>query len=188
MAKIVDPDLIADIVRELNVQGALAPFEISEVAVPIFDIGALAAVIVQQVRTPGETTSVRVSTAGASTFLASGPPTMAPATELISSIDLNPTAALVLADTGALAGNRRVITGYASASGLVRVEFVHRNAADNADLGVWTFTVGAGNGIKVGPVAIINALNERFIWRAQSALTGTTTTTIEFPDAAPSTP
>jgi len=187
VARIINPTLIADLITRLNIQGELAPFDISQVAVPIFDIGSLGGLLPQEVVTPSLSSTVRVSTLGPSTFLNVGPTTMSPADDLVTDLSTNPNDGDVLADTGQLAAVRIVINAWCSPSGTSRTEFVHRNAANDADLGIWNFSLSNGSFGKVGPIAVVPLLNERFIWRQNSNLTGTMTTNIEFPAASPST-
>lgn len=162
MATIVDADLIADIVQQLNVRGELAPFEISQIAFPVFDIGRLTGLTgIQKVATPDSETAVRVGTATNAAFLPTGLPTIDP-TSLISAAQLNPTAGQNLIDTGQLAAGQFLLDAYLTTNiDGARFDIQWRNAADAANLGVISVLLNNSGFVRVGPHIVDIGLNER---------------------------
>ena len=141
MAQIVDPTLIADIIKQLNVRGALAPFEIAPVAVAVFDIGRLTGLDVQSVVTPGLAASVLIGLEAANFALTTREPFLA-AADVFDDITLNPLAGVILADTGAVAAgvtSFKVQLSQTTASGFI-FEIQWRNAANAATLASFPFT------------------------------------------------
>lgn len=164
MATIVDPVLIADIVSQLNIRGELAPFEISQVAFPVFDIGRLAGLTgVQKVATPDSENAVRV---GAATdfHLPSGYQASQPA-EWFNDESLNPGVGDILADTGQLAAGVHVLhTGFSSddkTTGNI-IELQWRNAANSANVASMQFMFLGRGQQNIGPFFVNVAVNQRF--------------------------
>jgi len=170
--------LIAQIVRQLNVQGPLAPFEIGDVAVPVFDIGQLAALDVP----------TRVGTPAAQYLV--GGHEASEDTEWFFDDTLNAAGGTVLADTGQLAAGVHVIHAAFSGDDVTQVydaAFEWRDAANAVTLTqIRQFlSVEIHNGPIIGPLFVNVALNERFRWVAGTAIVGTVSTWVS---TAPTTP
>ena len=178
MATIVDPELIANIVQQLNVKGALAPFDISEIAFPVFDIGRLAGLTgIQKVATPGSETAVRVGTAAGAHLVVSETP--ADPGDFTNSSDASPVAGTVLADTGALAAGLYLINAELAYNGaaLESIQFEWRNAANAATLAYWQlFPRVDQDRHKITPFIADLSANERLRWLT---IVNTTAATVE---------
>lgn len=152
MARIIDPDLIAAIVRQLNVRGELAPFDISQVAVPVFDIGKLTALDTIQA----------VGTRSDQTFVPGAPPALNDGNAL-SDVVNNPAAGASIFDSGQLAAGIIWLTFSATTdvTGTL-LELQWRNAANAATLASWNFLMEPGQTVSIGPFSPSLLLNERF--------------------------
>jgi len=184
-ALIDDPNLLDRILRQFRIKGQIRPFDLSNVAIPVIDIGKLLDIDLTQVVTPGNTVLVRVGTADATTFLPTAPPVLVPGDILSSDVN-NPAAAEVLLDTTRLTAAPHVLHASISANVPLHAEFVWRNAADTADLAMWEFRISDDILAEVGPVAVNPAVNERFVWRAANAITGNVSSNIAIGLASPS--
>ncbi len=147
MATIVDPELQADIVRELNVRGVLAPFQISEVAIPVFDIGRLAGLAPQVVTTTAGSQGVRVGLSAADQFLGVAEPATDDGDNVDGGIIVNPGAANVNVDSGQLAAGQHVITAIISANVVVDFRIEWRDAANAVTLASWTILSGGPSAV-----------------------------------------
>ncbi len=177
MARIVDPNLLAQIVRELNVQGPLSPFEISEVAIPVFDIGQLSGVSVQEVVTPGLLTSVLIGTAGVQDVLQIGQADFEN-DEVVDDSTAAPAAGTVLADTGQLpAARTQFQAGAGQDDNIPEIfELQWRNAANAATLA--NFRVVANGQSVVLNFRLSIGTNERLRWVNTSGIVNTAVTWI----------
>ena len=180
MATIVDPELIANIVQQLNVKGALAPFDISEIAFPVFDIGRLAGLTgIQKVATPGSETAVRVGTAAGAHLVSADPP--ADPGDFTNSTDASPGAGVVLADSGPLAAGLHLITGEFTYNGAAQesIQFQWRNAANAVTLAFWhIFPRQDQDRSSIRAFIADVSANERFRWIAIVATTAATVETV----------
>jgi len=162
MARIVDPDLIAQIVRQLNVQGPLAPFDIGQVAIPVFDIGKLSALDTPtEVVTPNRTNTVRIGLNTAGSALVTVTPTFS-RDEVVVDTQNATTAPTVLADSGQLAADDWWVDCSISQNDgtTVDLSLQWRNAANNANI----LEIPFFGGLRVGKLfGFRNVLvNERF--------------------------
>ena len=178
MAKIVDPELIADIISALNVQGALAPFDISQIAFPVFDIGRLAALNPQPVVTPNLLSSVRVGLVANNHLTVANPPVQD--TEIVFGLAVAPAGGTILADTGQLAVGVHTFQGMAGHNDGVTRQFdlEWRNAANAANLMVWSFMI-SNEPFVFDLVPNISVANERFRWVNVSAVIGNAATSVQ---------
>ncbi len=164
-ALIVDPALQAAVIRQFNLRGELAPFQLTEQVVPIFDIGQL----IGETRDPTVVTTllgsqgVRVGTLDGNTVL---PVVIGPAlsdTDDVfddSGIVTNPAANTVLINLvapGVAVTEDIEIFISADVIGQFVVEW--RNAANAANLETWTVIAG-------GPSSSV------FTWRKQIRFAG----------------
>ena len=174
MAQIVDAELLANIIQQLNVKGALAPFEIGQTAVPVFDIGRLTALDVP----------TRVG-AAAAFHLNVGREALSPAGNDSTGLT-NPLDAAVMADTGPLAAGIWMIDAhYAQDAGLVETaRFAWRNAANAVDLAEWIFATSVP--VQKGPLFVDVSANERFRWQQVGNSGADVFTSISFVLTAPS--
>ena len=173
MARIVDPDLVARLVRQLNVQGPLAPFDISQIAVPVFDIGKLAALDVP----------TRVGTSGGQSYVTSSQPFHEPTDVTDDGVVAAPAGGVILADSGGLAAGVHLISAsYNSVSTGSDATLEWRNAANAGTIASWTGTTGpAGTEFLVGPFALNLAANERLRWLNINAVVSRVTSWITHP-------
>ncbi len=173
MAKITLPQLIADIVRQLNVSGRLEPFDISQTAVPVFDIGRLGALDVPtEVVTPGDDTSLEVGLANAGTILQTRRPDFA-ASEIVPDTQAAIAAGVVLADSGQLTSGSKYVDAHVSQNDGTTVDLVlqWRNAANDGNILEIPFFAG----LRVGVIFTFSgvATNERFRLVTNTAIAGT---------------
>ncbi len=180
-ALIVDPQLQASVIRQFNLKGELAPFNLTENVVPIFDIGALVRTVDPTVVTTlAGSQGVRVGTNG--TGLLTRPVSFGDTQIDNSGPVVNPAAGTVLADTGALgAGAQQVhwtINNNAAAVSDFAVEW--RDAAEAVTLAIWTFFVG-GNAPSMhmfNPLMLQFVASERLRIVATSVVVGTVNATV----------
>ncbi len=164
-ALIVDPALQAEVIRQFNLRGELAPFRLTEEVVPIFDIGRLLSLAVPTVVTTLEgSQGVRIGTTGGTDYLPVGPVQIDDGDVTNSGAVVNPGAAAVLVDPGAVVGSsiRHVegVINWNTAEIDFQVEW--RNAANTATLTLWSYFCGAGNAsVKFGPWFLNIASGER---------------------------
>ena len=179
MASIVDPDLIANIVQQLNVKGALSPFEISEIAVPVFDIGRLAGLTgVQKIATPGSDVAVRVGTSSDTITVATSLPRVAAASMFDSGAIVNAGAAADILDTGQLAAGLHLVQVTMSTDTAIFFQLQWRNAADAANNATFTFVAIPGGVMKLNFMVTL-VLNERFkVINGGGAVVGASAATI----------
>ncbi len=154
--------MIAQIVRQLNVQGPLSPFDIAETAVPVFDIGKLAGLdVAQEVVTPGKTTTVLVGLTSNNSAMDTKTPGFA-ASEVVTDTQNATTAPTILADSGQLpASDYWVDCSISQNDGTtVDLELQWRNAANSANI----LSIPFFGGLRVGKLFAFRtvALNERF--------------------------
>ncbi len=183
MPLIVDPALQASVIRQFNLRGELAPFNLTENVVPIFDIGTLLrAVDPTVVTTLAGSQGVRVGTATAITALPTIQPRTAAAEITDGGFQVNPGAAAVLVDTGPLAAGEFVVTAWLNGSAVYDVILEWRNAANAANLATISLLVGGvatGDHVQFGPMNFGSlALNERFRIVTGGAVVGTVSSAI----------
>ncbi len=171
-ALIVDPALQASVIRQFNLKGELAPFNLTEQVVPIFDIGRLVtAATVQEVVTPGELQSVRIGVDGVNGVLSTGS-IDAEDGEIFDDTAINPGAGTVLADTGQLAAGRHVIqasVGHNDATPRI-MELQWRDAANAVTLANMRVIAEQNAAIKIN---VNIATDERLRWVTTTAVTNT---------------
>lgn len=173
MAKIVDPQLIADIVRQLNVQGRLEPFDISEIAVPVFDIGRLSGISIQEVVSPGLNEFIKIGVAGGSNVLPVAPIAFEES-EIFDDSQAAPGAGTVLADTGqiVLTGDYVVQAGVGFNDATPRFfELQGRDAADAVTL--WNIRIAADVYHELTFKIFVPITLQRIRWVTTGAVTNT---------------
>ncbi len=179
-ALIVDPALQAEVIRQFNLRGELAPFVLTNAVVPIFDIGRLASIDTPQVVTTlAGSQGVRVGMADTNAALQVRYPFFS--TGLFADdTQAAPGANTVLADTGAIASAGQfwfqVQASHDDGTAVI-FEVQYRNAANNANLGVLPIT--NTQGIREW-LSIDIAANERLRIVNVTAIAGTATSYILF--------
>lgn len=167
MAEIDDPELVAQIVRQLNVKGPLQPFQIPEVAMPVFDIGRLTALDLP----------TRVGTASANSYLPSALPVLESGDFFDGEFDTNPAAGAVVVNTQNLPAGVYQVRATISSTVSGRFLFSWRNAANTADVATWSFEVSGDHPpVLLGPFMCNVALNQRFQISVPNAIVGTVAT------------
>lgn len=134
-----DPSLLDRVLRQFRIKGRIRPFDISPTAIPTFDIGQLSdqALDPTVVTTFAGAQGVRVGTAN-NAYLASAPLPIVSG-DVFSATFTNPTAALVVLDTGQLGAGAHLMwiqVGWNSETTLL-VEVQWRNAANDGTLATW---------------------------------------------------
>ncbi len=179
-ALIVDPALQAAVIRQFNLRGELAPFQLTEQVVPIFDIGQLLGAAPTVVTTTVDSQGLRVGTASQSTALT----VLRPAFDdgnVSSDVTVNPIAGAVLADTGAVAfGSVFQLSAQINwNTAIVDFQVEWRNAANDTTLAQWEYQVGTGlPHVTFGPVALNMLTSERIRIVTASGGTGTSSSTV----------
>ncbi len=179
-ARIIDPDLQARVVRQFNLLGPLAPFNLTENVVPIFDIGQLIGAAPTVITTLAGSQGVRVGTAQSTHYL-NVEPTFWSSTDIVNSgAVVNPAAGAVIVDTGQLSAAFKkfwcVINWNAA---ILDFQIEWRNAANSATLATIGFQVGTGQpSVQFGPVIVSPASNERLRVVTASGGTGTADATV----------
>ncbi len=173
MPLIVDPALQAEVIRQFNLRGELAPFNLTENVVPVFDIGKLVSTVVpQEVVTPGLNLSARIGLDVPNRVLRVGPADYE-AAEIFTDTTVAPGAATVLASTGAItaAGPRAFLAcaGHNDNAPLF-FDLQWRDAADAVTLASFPFAIVSELSIAV---TLSVALNERLRWVNTTAVVGT---------------
>lgn len=178
-ALIDDPSLLDRVLRTFRIKGKVQPFELSETAVPVFDIGNLAGLDPQVVTTLAGSQGVRIGTINAAT----GIPFFGPQYQSVDVNDsgfvVNPAAGALLVDAGAMTGFIHEI--FITISCGVQHDFVieWRNAADAANVATWSIQTGGGNISTFTMTLIINHnVSERIRVSNGSVLVGTCAATI----------
>ncbi len=188
MALIVDPALQAAVIRQFNLRGELAPFNLTEQVVPIFDIGQLVGAAPTVITTLVDAQGVRVGTIGAVNYLPVEATRFDDTDVTNSGVVVNPAAAQVIVDSGAFpnSGNHRVDVWMASNGALGLFEIQWRNAANAATLATWGFILGtAGEStFNWGPFILNMALNERIRIVTVAAIVGSVNATVQFNNVA----
>ncbi len=176
---IVDPALVASVVRQFNLRGEMSPFILTNRVIPTFDIGKLVSATVPTVVTTTEgAQGVRVGSASGFA-LAVAPPN--PNTFVVDGgFQVNPGAAAVLVDSGALSEGNRVIKAYLNANAIYDVIVELRNAANTANVKTWSLLVGGvvTPNMVVFEEAIAFAASERVRVVTGGAVVGTISSTI----------
>ncbi len=178
MAQIVDPGLIADIVKQLNVKGPLAPFEIAEVAVPVFDIGQLTGLdINRKVTTPASADAVRVGTNNQALLV--GELSGAAASLDNNGVLINPGVAAIFCDTGQLNQENTRINCWVSSDIVGMIwQVAWRNAADSSTIATIQILQATPQPFFFTFMAF-PLVNERIQIRNTNAETGNATATIQ---------
>ncbi len=180
MPLIVDPALQAEVIRQFNLRGELAPFNLTENVVPIFDIGTLLRDIDPTVVTTlAGSQGVRVGLAAGDT-LQTADKRIEDTNVVDGGVTVNPGAGALLADSGQLAaGTSRIWATFGSTAALSGLELAWRDAADAADLAVWRFLYGAGQSIQFRETCHF-LLNERLVVRNTGATVGSAVAALSF--------
>lgn len=169
-AVIVDPELIAEVTRQFNLRGQLKPFNLTEDVVPVFDIGRLIGLAPQPVVTPGLQTMVAAGHSLSNRHYAVAPPRQTGANA--SGVANNPAAGAIVGDTGQLAaGTHYCVATFSADATTGLIELQHRNAANAADVDLWSFQLGLGVVAMVVATIEFN-LNERLRWETAVGFTG----------------
>lgn len=172
MAEIDQPDLVAQIVRQLNVKGSLQPFVIPEVAMAVFDIGRLVGLGSTEVVTPGLSNSILVGLLDLNQVIQVAKPDFDDP-EVASSSNAAPVAGTVLVDTGQLGAGRvqfHCVAGHNDAAGRL-FDLEWRNAANTANVAVFHYAIHDTSTVEL-IIRLNIALNERLRWVNRTAVTG----------------
>ncbi len=178
-AIIVDPALQAAVIRQFNLRGELAPFNLTENVVPVFDIGSLVGNLPTVVTTLAGSQGVRI---GVDTTLKNSIPVTEPR---VAATDggfvVNPGAAAVLVDTGQLTAANRTFKAWMNGNAIYDLIVEHRNAANAANIESWSLLVG---GVGVGNMVVWDATftvaaNERVRIVTGGAVVGTVSACIQ---------
>ncbi len=180
MPLIVDPELVARVVRQFNLRGELAPFNLTENVVPTFDIGRLQGQAVDPtvVTTLANSQGVRVGTISAVTALPTMPVRYDDGDIVNSGPTVNPAAGQVIADTGQLGPGRHLVHWVLNTSVAADLHLEWRNAADAATLATWPFFIDVGNASMFESLALEFSLNERLRVITPVAVVGTVNATV----------
>ncbi len=180
MPLIVDPALQAAVIRQFNLRGELAPFNLTENVVPIFDIGQLIGAAPTVVTTLEGSQGVRVGTALQNDALQVMEGRTLFGDVVDSGFVVNPGAAGLLVDTGQLVADRHHIEIHAGGSALFDLIIEWRNAANAANVATWSVFAGdVGGGGNFHWKAILQmATNERIRVVTGGAVVGTVAATI----------
>ncbi len=181
MPLIIDPALQASVVRQFNLRGELAPFNLTENVVPIFDIGTLLrAVDPTVVTTAAGFTGVRPGTTGNDQYLTTFIPVVEDTGIFNSGATVNPGAAQVLVDTGQRSAGPMLIHWIINNNAAISdFDVQWRNAADAATLATWTYFAGTGQpSVSSILMNLDMALNERIRIVTGGAVVGTVNATI----------
>ncbi len=186
MPLIVDPALQARVVRQFNLRGELAPFNLTENVIPTIDIGRLVGADPTVVTTLAGSQGVRVGTT-----VGEHVRTQVPAIEDGNVVDggfsVNPGAAALLVDGGPVSSSRnRTIDIYLNGNAIYDLIVEWRNAANAANLATWSLLVG-GVGVSApvhwGPHNLNMLLNERVRVVTGGAVVGTVSSAIHVASA-----
>jgi len=135
--RIIDPSLQARVVRQFNLLGELAPFELTQTVVPTFDIGALTGQTRDptEVVTPGENQSLLVGLLSNNSTFQTGLPNFS-SSEVVPDTQNAIAADTVLADSGQLSpGDYFIDCNISHDDGTtIDVAIEWRNAANNANI------------------------------------------------------
>ncbi len=175
-ALIVDPALQAAVIRQFNLRGELAPFNLTENVVPIFDIGTLLQILDPTVVTTlAGSQGVRIGLV-ASTSLAVNPPPYNDTRIINSGRTVNPAAGAVIADTGQLVNGPHMVHWICAHNAALAVEFdiEWRNAANAATLATWSYIAlpGGDNLQMFDQLTLLFAQNERLRIVTPAAVVG----------------
>ncbi len=182
MALIDDPDLLDQILREFRIKGQISPFDLSNIAVPVIDIGLLTGIALSPtvVTTLAGNQGVRVGTGAPNEYLHTGPQGFVVAGFNNRGSTVNPAAGAVISDSGALGPGLVVfyfVINWDAAILDFQVEW--RNAANSANLGTIGFLLGTGQpSVKFGPITLSLGTNERLRVVTASGGIGTADATV----------
>ncbi len=186
MPLIVDPALQASVIRQFNLKGELAPFNLTENVVPIFDIGRL---VGSQdptvVTTLFGSQGIRIGIAGNNRVPILQNPYFLAAEAFDSGLVVNPAAAAVLVDSGQVTNANK--TAIVTVSTNTKVDFAveWRNAANSATLATWT--VCTGDAFSFPQINLSNMLtDERLRVITVGGVTGTVAAHIDLTSSNPS--
>ncbi len=170
-ALIIDPALQAAVIRQFNLRGELAPFNLTENVVPVFDIGALTGNVPTVVVTQAGSQGVRVGTQDARFYLPTGLPFVRDTEVFDGGFTINPGAGAVVATTGQLvAGDHLVWANFSSDIAGIQTQLQWRDAADAVTLASWSYF---DDGIIQTPIFFAEvALDQRFRWVTVTAVVG----------------
>ncbi len=182
-ALIIDPALQAAVIRQFNLRGELAPFNLTENVVPVFDIGTLGGLLIDPtvVTTTLGTQGIRVGTSGFE------PLTIA--TSIYNDADIensgrtvNPGAGAVIVDTGPrVAGNTKFFWIIAHNAALaVEFDVEWRNAANTATLATMSYiALPGGDNIQMfNQLTLFLNVNERVRIVTPAAVVGSVNCTL----------
>ncbi len=180
-ALIDDPALLDRILRTFRIKGRVRPFELSETAIPTFDIGNLGGLDPTVVTTNAGSTGVRIGTLNDSAGLQTNTAHFARAEITDGAVAINPAAGTVLVDTGQLAQQNHLVEAVVSSNVPVDFRLEWRNAADAATVASWTVLCGGPSAVPhvFGPWNLEDVLlNERFRVVNVSVVAGSVATAI----------
>ncbi len=145
---------------------------------PIFDIGRLASIDTPQVVTTlAGSQGVRVGTVNRTTALLNAPIETNDADVTDSGVVVNPGAATVLADTGALTLNNFLVEVHFSSTVIADFRIEWRNAANAANVASWS-SFADSHGYTLGPWNLRLAASERIRILNIAAVVGSVTAVV----------
>lgn len=184
MALIDDPSLLDRILRTFRIKGKIDPFELSDTAVPVFDIGLLTGLGADPtvVTTLADSQGVRVGTVSSQTYVPTEPIPLNDQDVTNSGPTVNPAAAAVIVDSGGLGtfGLKKVSGVITWSATKIDFQVEWRNGANSATVALWSFLVGdtGGHSLQFGPWLLNFATDERVRIVTASGGTGTADATI----------
>ncbi len=175
-ALIIDPQLQASVIRQFNLRGELAPFNLTENVVPIFDIGRLLTQTLDPtvVTTLAGNQGVRIGVAGNTNYLQVGPPLLGTADVDNARTVVNPGAGVLIVDAGAASTGNRWVQGTINSDGAISdFDLEWRNAANSATLATYTMFCGTGQpSVPFGPFVFAFVGTQRVRIIAGAGVTG----------------
>jgi len=180
-AIIVDPALQAEVIRQFNLRGDLAPFNLTENVVPIFDIGRLLSLAAPQVVTTTEgSQGIRIGLNGLTNYLAVLPPRLNDGDVFDGGVTINPAAAAVIGDSGQLTAGDNSVHVIISSNVVVQFVIEWRDAADAVTLASWTILAGGPSATATNWERNLNiATDERVRVITAAAVVGTVSVAID---------
>ncbi len=163
MPLIVDPALQAAVIRQFNLRGELAPFNLTENVIPTFDIGRITGFDPTVVTTTAGQQGIRIGTVNSIAYLPVGQPDIGAAGVFDGGVTINPAAGAVIADGGPVGGTgRRSVRVQMSGNAVYDFQIQWRDAANLVNLATWTILAGGASPNIASWERTINlTLNER---------------------------
>ncbi len=181
-ALIVDPALQARVIRQFNLRGELAPFNLTENVVPVFDIGTLTGIALDPrvVTTLAGSQGVRVGTIDAGTYVPTADTVFDDGDVTNRGVTVNPAAGAVISDSGARTSGIHVVHAFINwTAAILDFAIEWRNAANDTTIATWPVFVGTGLPyVHWGPFVFNVVGSERFRVITPTGGTGTADATV----------